>query len=167
MRALQCVAFGGVVCNVAFTTAATLRAEIQGRRPGVDIVCFYLFAWFVLPALSADDPVVRLLGLTAPALDEIVRSQRFIANSAIAFVFSNLTAYVIDVLWVFHPGRHKRIVEIGLFYAVSLTSVVVGTALGWFLIRRLEFSTTASYACKMLASLMINYVCRKFLVFKR
>ena len=64
--------------------------------------------------------------------------------------------------------RHRTLARTRVIAALVMSVVVVvGTALGWFLIRRLEFSTTASYACKMLASLMINYVCRKFLVFKR
>lgn len=152
----------------AHPTVQFIKYAIAGGiATGVDIICFYLLARYVLPALNADDPIVRLLGWSVPALDEAVRGQRFIANSAIAFVFSNLTAYIIDILWVFHPGRHNRFVEVSLFFAVSLTSVFIGTALGWVLIRMIGASTTVSYICKMLASLMINYVCRKFLIFKR
>jgi putative flippase GtrA len=99
-------------------------------------------------------------------VDESLRSRNFVIDSVVTFLFSNLTAYVLNVLWVFEPGRHRRMVEVALFYAVSTASMGVGTFLGWFLISIFGLSTTASYLAKMFSSLLINFLCRKFIVFK-
>jgi len=132
----------------------------------VDIGIFYLLAWKVLPALTPADPLVKLLHLPVTVIEESIRSTRFLVDRAITFIFSNLTAYIVNVLWVFHPGRHSRWMEFLLFYLVSITSFAVGTSLGWALIKYAGMTTSVAYLANLVASLMINYVCRKFLVFK-
>jgi putative flippase GtrA len=137
-----------------------------GIATAVDMLVFYTLAWKFLPALRENDPLVTRLRLSVTHIEEDVRSRRFVINTAIAFVFSNLTAYLINIYWVFEPGRHAWYIELALFYAVSGVSIVIGTALGWAMIRYLHLSTTSSYVAKMFASLMVNFVCRKFIVFK-
>ena len=132
----------------------------------VDIVVFYTLALWFLPALGANDPLVTKLHLNVTLVAETVRSTNYVWDKCITFLFSNLTAYVVNVLWVFTPGRHSRWVEVGLFYLVSAISFVVGTGLAWLLIKQFGISTTAAYICNAVASLMINYVCRKFIIFK-
>ena len=141
-------------------------AMCGGVATGVDMLVFYLLSWLVLPALRDNDPVVRLLRLRVRPVDERVRARRFVINTVATFMVSNLAAYLLNIHWVFEPGRHPWYIEIGLFYAVSGISVALGTGLGWAMIRWLHFSTTASYAGKLVASLMINYVCRKFVIFR-
>jgi putative flippase GtrA len=143
-----------------------------GVATAVDVLIFYVLSWKVLPALQADDGLVRLLrdwcGLDLAILPvaEAVRARHFVINRVITYFFSNLTAYFINFYWVFTPGRHRRHVEVLLFYAVSLTSLAVGTTLGWAMIHFFGLSTTTSYLGNLVASLAINYVCRKYLVFK-
>ena len=137
-----------------------------GVVTGVDMLLFFLLAWRVFPALRENDPVVTRLGLTVRHVEEADRSRRFILCTAFAFLCSNLTAYLLNILWVFEPGRYAWYVEMALFYAVSGISIVLGTALGWAMIRFLHVSTSSSYAGKLIASLLINYVCRKYFVFK-
>jgi putative flippase GtrA len=137
-----------------------------GLATAVDIVVFYFLAWKVFPALTANDAVVRLLGMPITAIDELTRSHHYLLNKAITFLFSNFTAYIVNIYWVFKPGRHKKWVEVALFYAVSIISFTLGTFLGWFVIAILGMTTTAAYVANMFASLMINYACRKFWVFK-
>ncbi len=132
---------------------------------GVDMLVFFACAWKVFPALRADDPVARRLGLHVLPVEEEVRSRRFVQCTVVAFLFSNLTAYLLNVLWVFESGRHSRLVEFLLFLAVSATSVTVGGWLGWLMIRMGHLSTSLSYAGKILAALVLNFVCRKYLVF--
>jgi len=132
----------------------------------VDVMVFYACAWKIFPALGEGDFMVRFFGIAVSAIPEAIRSRNFVIDSAIAFVFSNLTAYLINIAWVFEPGRHRRHIEIGLFYAVSIVSIATGTGLGWLMIRALGASTTASYIAKMVSAVMINYVCRKYIVFK-
>jgi len=137
-----------------------------GMATLVDIVLFYFLAWKVLPALGADDWFVRVLGLDVATLDEVTRSRRYFIIKVITFFFGNLTAYILNVLWVFHSGRHSRLKEFLLFYAVSITSWAIGTSLGWFLIRQFDLMTTLAYLVNMVTSLLINYVSRKYLIFK-
>lgn len=136
-----------------------------GFATGVDMLLFFFLAWRVFPALRENDPLVTRLRLTVRHVEEEDRSRRFVLCTAMSFIFSNMTAYLINVYWVFEPGRHAWYVELALFYAVSAISIVVGTGLGWAMIRFLHLSTSFSYIGKMFASLMINYVCRKYFVF--
>jgi putative flippase GtrA len=138
-----------------------------GIATAVDVFLFYLLAWKVIPALRADDPVVRRLALKVKPITEKQRSFRFIVITAIAFLFSNYTAYIINILWVFTPDPDKsKWLELLQFYAVSGISIFIGTTIGWVMIKWFHLSTTASYASKMIASLLINFVCRKFFIFK-
>lgn len=137
-----------------------------GIATAVDMLVFYIVAWKILPALRPDDPVVTRLGLKVREVTEEQRSRRFVIITLIAFLFSNLTAYVINIFWVFEPGRHVWWIELLLFYAVSGISIVIGTSIGWVMIKWFHLSTTASYVSKMIAALLINFVCRKFIIFK-
>lgn len=137
-----------------------------GVATAVDMAIFFTLSWLLIPALRDNDPLATRFHLRVRPVDEDQRSRRFVINTAIAFLFSNLTAYLINIYWVFEPGRHAWYVEVALFYAVSGISIVVGTALGWGMIRYFHLSTTFSYVGKLLAALLINYVCRKYIVFK-
>jgi len=86
----------------------------------VDVAVFYTAAILLLPALGPTDPVARLLGLSVAPLAEGVRSTRYVADKVIAFLFSNLAAYIVNVLWVFTPGRHSKAMEFTLFFLVSI-----------------------------------------------
>ena len=133
----------------------------------VDMVTFSLCAWLLLPALSESEMIVRLFHVQVPQISDQLRSWHFAGDMVIAFLFSNTTAYLIDVAWVFHPGRHSRWKEFTLFFVVSLASMMVGTGLGWALIRWFSMGAATAYIAKALAALAINYAGRKFFVFQR
>jgi putative flippase GtrA len=132
----------------------------------VDVLVFYLAATLLLPALGPGDPAARLLGLHAAALPESVRSMHFVWDKVIAAIFSNLTAYAANALWVFTGGRHSRVVEFALFSALSAAGFALGTALGWALIHWTGMSTTYAYAANGVVALAINFIARKFIIFK-
>jgi len=137
-----------------------------GIATAVDMFLFYLAAALMFPALKGDDPAVTHLGLPAADLADGSRAINAMVDSAIAFIFSNLTAYILNVKWVFKSGRHKQATEIGLFYAVSGISLLVGSAVVFCLINYLHVKTTYAYVSKVFVSLMINYAARKYLIFK-
>jgi putative flippase GtrA len=83
----------------------------------------------------------------------------------VAFVISNLVAYLINIYWVFVPGRYNWILEVGLFYLVSGVAIVIGTALMGILIRRFGMLTTYAFGSNVFVALMINYAMRKFFIF--
>lgn len=132
----------------------------------VHIAIFFLCAWLVLPALGLQDPLVQWFGLHVTPIEEGLRARNATLDNLIAFVFSNATAYTLNILWVFEGGRHHRLVEIGMFFAVSALSLAVGTVLQFALIRSFGLATTVAFAANIVASVMINYVMRKFVVFK-
>jgi putative flippase GtrA len=133
---------------------------------GVHIACFYFMALKFLPALSNDDVIAGFLHLTVPAVSNGLRARNSMIDNTVAFLFSNLTAYVINVWWVFETGRHHRVLEFFYFYLVSGISVVVGSLLMGVLIKSFGITTTHAFAVNVGVSLLINFVLRKHLVFK-
>ncbi len=141
-------------------------AMAGGVATATDMVIFFILAFSLFPALTEAELLVQLFGVEVPEIAESVRERNFIINSVLAFLVANLVAYVINVLWVFEPGRHKRHVELILFYVVSTGSVFMGTLLGWAMIRFFGTTTEVSYLGKVIAAVLINFVCRKYIVFK-
>jgi putative flippase GtrA len=134
----------------------------------VDMTVFFLFAWLVFPALTESDPFTKLLGLLNFEIREVteaVRLRNYWIDKIICFMISNFAAYILNVLFVFKAGKHKRHHELMLFYAVSTVAFFLGTVAGDLLIRFAGLDTTYSYACAAIAALLINYTGRKFFIF--
>jgi putative flippase GtrA len=139
-----------------------------GAATVVDMTVFFLFAWLIFPALTESDPFTRLLGsfnLDVRTVSESVRLRNYWIDKVICFLFSNFTAYILNVLYVFKAGKHKRHHELMLFYAVSLVSFFIGTYVGAWLIQSFGLDTTYSYVAAMISALLINYAGRKFFIF--
>ena len=132
----------------------------------VHIFVFHLVAWKVFPSLGKDDFVVVMLGLSVVEVDVASRSINSMLSNFIAFICGNFTAYILNILYVFKAGRHNRFVEIVLFYLVSGTSALVGTALMGLLIRLYGLQTTYAFVANMVSAVAINYVMRKYFIFK-
>lgn len=137
-----------------------------GLATVVDLGVTYFLSWKVIPALTSDDAIVKLLGLSVIPIEEAVRARHYFINRALAFLVGNMVAYITNVLWVFEPGRHSRAKEITLFYVVSGISFVIGTSIGTGLIQFLHWTTTMALAANVVASVLINYAGRKFFIFK-
>lgn len=137
-----------------------------GIAIAVDMITFFLIAWLVFPALTEGDFLVRILGLQIDPVPESVRTLNFILGNVIAFVVSNMTAYILNILFVFKSGRHNRWKELGLFYLVSGISVGLGVLIGVVLIQGFGLSTSSSYVAKAISTTLINYAARKFFIFK-
>ncbi|MBM4148082.1 MAG: GtrA family protein [Lentisphaerae bacterium] len=136
-----------------------------GMATSVHILVFHLCAWRLFPALQANDLAVKLLGMQTAREDDRTRARNSMIDNGIAFIFSNLAAYIINILWVFERGRHGVLVEIGLFYLVSGTSMAVGTSIMGFMIRRWGVRTTYAFGANLVTALLINYALRKFFIF--
>ncbi len=137
-----------------------------GIATAIHIVTFYICSIWLLPALDPNDLLVKLLGLNVASLTDSLRAAHAFWNNILAFIFSNTAAYLINILWVFVPGRHSRLVEVLMFYAVSAISVLVGSLLMKFLINHFRLSTTLAFGAITACSIAINYVLRKFVIFK-
>ena len=137
----------------------------------VQIVLFSIFAWKLIPALTPDDIFVRAMEymgfhVDMPTMSEGTRAWRAMANNLIAFPFSNTVAYLSNILWVFKRGRHGFWTEFGLFTAISLVSFLAGTGIIWLLINYIGMQTTYAFLINIVFSVLINFVFRKFFVFK-
>ena len=137
-----------------------------GIATAVHVSLFYFCAVKLLPALNQHDALAGWLHLHVATVSDAVRARNSAIDNVIAFMFSNLTAYLINIVWVFESGRHNRWVEIAFFYAVSGISTAIGSALIWFLIHQFGITTTVAFGVSVLVSLLINFVLRKFLIFK-
>jgi putative flippase GtrA len=137
-----------------------------GMATATHIATFFLCGWFFLPCLAQDDPAVRLLGLTAPAVSGGLRAWNAGWCTAIGFTVSNVFCYVLNRLFVFKPGRHAWPLEFLLFFSVSGVSAVLGTAIQTFLIKHQGAQTTLAFGANIVCALLINYAMRKFVIFK-
>jgi putative flippase GtrA len=133
----------------------------------VHVSLFYFSAVKILPALNQHDALAGLLHLNVVSVSDAIRARNSMIDNGIAFLFSNLTAYLINILWVFESGRHNRWIEIGFFYLVSGISTGIGSALMGFLIGRFGVTTTVAFGGSVLVSLLINFVLRKYVIFKK
>lgn len=131
-----------------------------------DVTVFYLLSWLVIPDLTPDDKFVKFFHLHVEPLTPAVQELHFYINRSLTFLVSNFVAYVLNVLFVFKPGRHSKLKEFGLFYLASGIAFVVGTALGGGVIHFLHVTTSVAFLANMAASLAINYAARKFIIFK-
>jgi putative flippase GtrA len=76
-----------------------------------------------------------------------------------------MVAYLINIFWVFVPGRYHWLMEISLFYLVSGIAMVLGTWLMALLIRRLGILTTYAFGSNVVTAVLINFFMRKFFIF--
>ena len=136
-----------------------------GTAMAVDMIVFFLVAWLLFPALTENDVLVRLFSMEVETIPTHVRTLNFCIGNGIAFMASNLTAYLLNVRFVFKAGRHGRWKEVGLFYLVSAISVGIGVGVGAVLIQGFGLSTSFSYVAKAISTTLINYAARKYIIF--
>jgi len=136
----------------------------------VDATVFYLLGWLVFPCLQANDPVALLIqriGFSVRVVSPEVIVRNYWIIKVFCFFASNVTVYILNVLYVFEGGKHKRHHEVLLFFGISLTVFLGGTWLGTFLIKHGGWHTTYAYLFVLALGIVTNYALRKFLVFKR
>ncbi len=137
-----------------------------GLATATHIVVFHLAAWLLFPALQQKDHLVRLFDLKLRPVNEEHRARNSMICNTLAFLVSNMVAYITNVIWVFEAGRHPFLIEISLFYAVSGISILIGTVLMGILIKRFGMLTTYAFAANIVSAVMINYAVRKFVIFQ-
>ncbi len=143
---------------IKYALAGTLATVIH-------IIIFHLVAWKIFPALQAKDYAVRFFKLSIKPVNDAIRARNSMIDNCIAFLVSNMVAYVTNILWVFQGGKYHFLIELLLFYAVSGTSVLLGTMLMGLLIKRFGLLTTYAFGANIVTEAMFNYVMRKFFIF--
>lgn len=160
-----------------------------GGAVTVHVITFFLLAWLVIPALNAEDVLVKLFHLSYTPISDGLRARNAMINNGLAFLVSNMVAYLLNILWVFESGRkyapldliltklglfqHERLrawahrtVEIILFYAVSGMAIAIGTFVMGIMINQWHVTTTVAFSAQCIISALINFALRKFIIFK-
>lgn len=95
-----------------------------------------------------------------------VQERNAIVSNLLAFPIAAAVNYLFNVKFVFTSGRHSRVREIFLFIGISFLSFAVGLVSGPFFISR-GLNTWLAQASLMITSALVNFACRKFIVFLR
>jgi len=129
------------------------------------IVIFHFIGWKIFPSLQEKDHAVNFFNLSIQKVNDATRARNSMIGNGIAFLISNMVAYITNILWVFQGGKYHFIIELLFFYAVSGVSVFLGTILMGILIKRFGILTTYAFASNIVTAVMINYIVRKFFIF--
>ena len=122
-------------------------------------------------ALVLHTTVFSLLGKYAfpmsQDLADSLRARNSMINNGIAFLFSNAFVYWLNTRWVFTPGRHSKLVEFLTFTVVNAPGAIAGTAIMAYLLHTWHWSTPLAFVGFVLPNVLINFLCRKFFIFKK
>lgn len=100
-----------------------------------------------------------------PITDEL-RSHNLVLNNALAWPFGTVVAYWLNILFVFTPGRHSKMMEMVLFWIISAIGFFPGALVVKWLAEGCGFSSTFSQLGFVFTSVIVNFLCRKFVIFK-
>lgn len=135
---------------------------IQFAKYGVcgvlSVVVFFAFTYIgqtLFPAPFAEN------------LPKLTRALNLIPLHLIAFLPSNFTAYFLNRLLVFTPGRHNFKKEMALFTIISFISFALGESITFLIVTGASASNTVAHFSFIIGSALVNFVCRKFLVFEK
>ncbi len=139
-----------------------------------NVLFFAVFIEWVFPipeGVSPETPPPTLqwgeMGAWLRDLGRDPRVANYVKANVVAFLAANVVAYVLNFKWVFESGRHSRGLEITLFFAISSVSFLLGTALASVLVGSYGINEYVAKAGDIVAAILINYVCRKFIIFKQ
>lgn len=143
-----------------------LRYGICGGIATVaDGIVFFLAAWLIFPALTGQDYLVQLLGITVNYAGDETRAINFMLANTLAFILSNFVAYLLNTLFVFTSTKERRNKEILYFYILSTLVAFLSIGLSMVMMKFLFISTTLAYSIKVVFSVMVNFIARKKYVF--
>ncbi|YCM46160.1 GtrA family protein [Verrucomicrobiaceae bacterium 227] len=100
-------------------------------------------------------------------LPESQRAWNLFYVHLVAFLPSNFAAYALNRWLVFTPGRHNPRKELTLFTIISFISFAIGELLPVWLVNAFNVPNDIAHLSFVISSAMVNFVCRKFLVFEK
>ena len=127
-------------------------------------------AAYVWPCLTANDLLVKwgVFGLTDATylVSDSVRAWRAVGCNLVGFCLANLVCWLLNRKFVFTPGRHNVFAEFAYFFAGSGFAIACGSVAIWALVKFQGLQTTYSFLVNVGVSVAVNFVVRKFVVFK-
>jgi len=147
-----------------FLRYAIAGVAAMGTNLGLFILCERVL--FHVPSeVEALEMTLYDLGALTTTLREDPRVVVFIKSNVVAFLGANIVAYVLNFMWVFESGRHSRSLEIVLFLGVSFFAFFLATILASIAIHH-GIDIYVAKGADILTAIVVNYVCRKCLIFK-
>ncbi|MBL9151953.1 MAG: GtrA family protein [Verrucomicrobiales bacterium] len=101
----------------------------------------------------------------APITDAL-RARNLLINNTIAFFTTNVAVYFMNVLLVFQRGRHHPWLEFFFFTLINGISFILSQVAGPWLVHQFGVATNVAILTNAVFSALINFVARKFFVFK-
>jgi putative flippase GtrA len=132
----------------------------------IQAIVFYLLAGTYFKCLGVDDIAVTYFGLDPVDIADGVRALRFSICTAVGFSLANIVCWLMNRLCVFKPGKFRWYAEFAFFFAVSLCATLVALAISAMLIRFFAVATSFALAVEVVVSFIINFLVRKFFIFK-
>jgi putative flippase GtrA len=130
----------------------------------------------VLATVIAVGQVVILSKTVLPAYEGMVvdgelmtdslRAKNLLINNTIAFFTTNVIVYFLNVMFVFKPGRHHPWLEFFYFTLVNGLSFTLSQVAGPWLVHQFGVPTNIAIFTNTVFAALINFVARKFFVFK-
>lgn len=137
----------------------------------IQALVFYVLASTCLKCLSPDDWAVKYLSLPSAAFtgEEAWYASRGTlasAATAIGFTVANVFCWLMNRLFVFKPGRYRWHVEFAMFFGTAATATLMALAVMKILIDSFGVMTSLAVAVEIAVSFMVNFLIRKFFIFK-
>jgi|688.fasta_scaffold191499_3 hypothetical protein len=95
-----------------------------------------------------------------------LRAKNFLINQTISFMTTNVLVYFMNVLLVFKRGRHSPWIEFAIFTLINGVGFVLSQVAGPWLIYKFGIPTNLAFFTNAVFAALINFVARKFFVFK-
>ena len=132
----------------------------------VQMAVFYLLASTACRCLGPDDWAVKWFGLPHVDVPHAVRGFRFAVDTVIGFSVANVFCWLMNRAFVFRPGKFVWYKEFGMFFGAAAGAMAIATGLSWILINWGGLQTTAAVVIEVAVSFIVNFVARKFFIFK-
>ena len=118
-----------------------------------------LLSRYVIPAYE------RMMVHGAEITDGL-RAKNLLINNTIAFLTTNVIVYFLNVLLVFKRGRHHPWAEFFFFTLINAISFVLSQVAGPWLVKEFGVPTNVAILSNAVFAALINFIARKFFVFK-
>jgi putative flippase GtrA len=154
----------------------TIFSRIRERRVP-PLVQFFTYAMCGVMATVVHTGTVMVLSQTLfPAgkgmlvdgavLEEAVRKHNLLVNNCIGFPLGCIVAYVTNILFVFTPGRHSKLKEMFMFFGVAACGFFPSLWIIDFLVGKYGVPSVIAQCAFILTSFLVNFLMRKFVIFK-
>ena len=132
----------------------------------INLAVAELAAAYIWPCLGPDDLFVKYCGFSSVVIPDATRATLAVYCNFVGFFIANVICWLLNRKYVFEPGRHNWFVEYMLFLAGSGFAILCGSVAIWALVKYQGMQTTYSFVINVLVSVAVNFVVRKFFVFK-